>query len=377
MLKFNQIVLLVFLFFINEVYAETQGPVLEGPGIFTNSQILEFINKNPSAIVKNLHIKDKFEIPYEQKTTNLQFHNITFEKGLDISGNKGNLSIYNSVFKDTAEFYLSNFEDFHCESCIFDKDANFHSIEAKSFWLNKSVFNEHAIFVSVIVDGLFNLADVSFEKTVDFSGAVIGTLNPIRVRSNQPINILWEQFGDAWLADFYSWALVVEAEEQISRLRQIEMALQFWRKNFQQIGLKKDELIANRELITLRRKYFIGHMSVEWWASFLLGLPSSYGTSPFRPFVVGFFIIVIFGVIYRIKDPYFKNKDIVLEKRPKLLFSILYSLDTFIPFIDITGIKEWGWVIKGEYRWLEVFERILGLTISSLAAYSLGTHFFN
>lgn len=49
----------------------------------------------------------------------------------------------------------------------------------------------------------------------------------------------------------------------------------------------------------------------------------------------------------------------------------MYSVDTFLPVFDVTGVKEWGWQLLPSYRWVTVTERLLGLLILYSAAYSL------
>ncbi len=361
----------------NQSLSQQETNLLEGPRQHSSEDIIKFLNTNPSAVIKNLTISNRLKISSDQQIKTLDFYDVIFEDGVDLEGVKGNIGFYNSVFKGPANFYLAQFSNLHCEECKFIEDANFHSVTADSFWLNKSIFKGHAIFVNARIKGLLNLADVSFEKTVDFSGATLEELNPIRVRNSLPIRILWGQFGEKWLEHFYSWALAPDpGKERWSRLRQIEMALQFWRNNFSQLGLKRDELEANYELIRLERKYFLDKTSSDWWASVILEMPSRYGTRPYRPLKIGLVLVVIFGLFYWIIDPFEKKSEKTLDKKPLMIFSLLYSIDTFIPLINITGIKEWGWTIVSKYRWIELLERLLGLAIATLAAYSIGSHAF-
>jgi hypothetical protein len=64
-----------------------------------------------------------------------------------------------------------------------------------------------------------------------------------------------------------------------------------------------------------------------------------------------------------------------LPNKPFFLFSLFYSLDTFVPVVNITGVKDWGWSVANAFRWIVVIERVLGLSISVLAAYSISQTF--
>ena len=58
------------------------------------------------------------------------------------------------------------------------------------------------------------------------------------------------------------------------------------------------------------------------------------------------------------------------------VYALLYSLDTFVPLVDITGVKGWGCALSQQFRGLELAERLLGVIIASLAAYSVGSYLF-
>jgi hypothetical protein len=241
--------------------------------------------------------------------------------------------------------------------------------------LNGSRFKDHSVFVNMNVAKLLNLADVMFEKSVDFSGARIGEMNPIRLSSDAPIQILWSQFGCAWRDRLYSWALATEGDDRRSRLQQFETALQFWKRNFASLGQKRDELEANYELVRLRKRYFVRKYGLGWWVSTCLELPSRFGTRPLRPPIVGIVLVLAFGCIYWWTDPFRATVPNPLDKRPLWAFAILYSVDTFVPLVHITGVGDWGWAVSNPYRWLVLFERVLGLATSVLAAYSISQNF--
>jgi len=356
--------------------ADYDFPVLEEPRVYLAQEIEAILNENHGLVLRNLEVEGLLHLPYDQKVYSLVSENVIFNDGIDVSGQKGIFVFNNTNFLGPVEFYLSDFEKLYFYRCKFKDDVNFHSLESPIFRLNNSTFQGNAVFVNMRV-GYLNLANVHFEKSVNFAGAVIDELNPGRLRTNDPIQILWSQFGKKWLERTLSWALAPTGEEQKSRLRQIETSLQFWKRNFLTLGYRRDALIVNYEIIKIQRKYFMKPVQVGWWASVLLGIPNGYGTNPYRPLWIGLIIIGIFAVIYWLGDPFLPQEDNPrMPKTPLLIFSLLYSMDTFIPFIHITGVKSWGWRISPNYRWTEVLERVIGLAISSLAAYSIGYHVF-
>lgn len=336
------------------------------------AQICRIIEANPTVTFRNLTVKGDLEIEYDATFDEVSFDNVRFLGGFDISGPKGKLDFQRVTFEQEADFYLSEPQELNFDKCEFKAAANFHSVETNAFWLNGSKFRDHSVFVNAQIKELLNLADVVFEKSVDFSGARIGEMNCTRLRSNNPVQIRWGQFGAAWLQRSYEWCLAADGDECLSRLRQQETALRYWRKNFANLGQKSDEAAVNYELVLLRRNYFTRRYSLEWWLNVLLGIPSRYGTRPMRPTFIGLIMILTFGLIYWAANPFVAPKPAeALPNHPLFVFALAYSLDTFIPVVNITGVKDWGWVISNGFRWLVLFEKALGLTISVLAAYSI------
>jgi hypothetical protein len=340
----------------------------------SSRDIVEFLRRHPTATLNHLTITDRLVLPYGMPIKELTVNDVIFKQGLQMAGPMGTIKFYNSMFGSDSSFYLSKFDDFECNRCTFESNVTFHSVTANSLWLNGSHFRGNVFFVAVKIKTSLNLADTIFDKAVDFSGAVIEDLNPIRLTSSQPIMIRWSQFGAEWVHKFYAWALAVSGADRISRLRQLETALQWWQNNFAQLGYKSDQLEANCELIQLRRNYFTEKFSWDWLTSVVLELPSRYGTRPYRPLKVGATVILCFGLIFWFMDPFEQKNPAdprLLPRRPRILFSVLFSIDTFLPFVNVTGVKEWGWAMKPRFRWVELTERILGVAVSALAAYNI------
>src|SRR6266568_4013257 len=173
------------------------------------AQICRIIQANPSVTFRNLTVKGDLEIDYDMEVVEMSFDNVRFLGRFEISGRKGKLDFQRVTFEQEADFYLSRPEELNFDKCEFKAAATFHSVETTSFWLNGSKFRDHCVFVNIQVAEMLNLADVVFEKSVDFSGARMGEINVTRLRSSEPVQILWSQFGKAWRDDFYRWCLAV------------------------------------------------------------------------------------------------------------------------------------------------------------------------
>ncbi len=59
-----------------------------------------------------------------------------------------------------------------------------------------------------------------------------------------------------------------------------------------------------------------------------------------------------------------------LPGRWRLPFAFAFSLETFIPFLTIPGIKDSKWELASAW-WLEPVVGVLGVVLFGLAAYSL------
>ena len=349
--------------------------VVTGPGTRQADDIKAIVNKHTSVRLGNLKIEGKLKFDYEQPVTLFECEDVEFANEFEASGPKGNFMFSNTTFRGGSNFYLCEIQNLEFDHCSFHGEATFHSVHTPKLWLNGSSFQSDAIFVAIQTADL-NLADAHFEKAVDFSGAVIGEFNAPRLRSREPIIISWAQFGSNQLARSLQWATAPDKqEERLSRLKQVETELLFWKRNFSALGAQRDARIANYEIIRLRQAYFMSPWQIEWWATVLLGLPNGYGTSPYRPLWIALIIICGFALFYWWTDPFVVESEVQkYSKKPLLPFALFYSIDTFLPIISVTGVKAWGWKISQKYRWVELLERLLGLAVGTLAAYSLGSY---
>lgn len=276
---------------------------------------------------------------------------------------------------------------FQCSGCLFDNGLDAFSIEGPVMLFASRVAGETMLehmegplsLASSTFEGPVrvslarltqtNLNEATFEKGADFSGATFGSLLVSRgIRSGAPIEIRWEQFGEAWRES---------ATKRLDRsydMSRILTDLGFWQRNAKALGYERDVTKIQYEIIRLRRS----RMSVsnpEWWTSGLLSLPNAYGARPYRPVWFSLVVIGVFAAAYAVRNPFIPIEESQRPRRPLPLFALCFSVDTFLPFVEITGVRKWGWAISHEWRWLELLERVIGVLLTTLIAYSVSSAF--
>ena len=110
--------------------------------------------------------------------------------------------------------------------------------------------------------------------------------------------------------------------------------------------------------------------------SYLPQIYNSYGTRPWQPVIGGLLVIVGFAVAYRAGSAFVPDPEakVVLPRGPTWLHSLMFSADTFVPVVTISGVRNWGWRTGPAWRWVEVAERISGAALTALATVSLVTY---
>jgi len=294
---------------------------------------------------------------------------VTFVSEFDLPVSGKSFQCYHCKFEHGLSSFLSRMEDVELYDSEVNGELNFHSLDTEKLWLKESDFHGDAVFTASRIKDLM-LADVKFERTVDFSGATIGSMTASFLRTEKPILISWQQFGPRMLADAMKWA-----GNDPSRIPQVETSLRFWQRNAAALNQNRDVADINYEILSLRRKHMMSTWSADWWASGIAGLPTRYGTRPFRPLWIALLCIGVFAVIYARRDPFVADGETPMRKQPLALFAIAWSVDTFLPFVEVTGAKKWGWRMADDFRWIEMTERVLGLLITSVAAYGIAAAF--
>lgn len=355
-----------------------KGMVIEGPKTLTGEEVHQLLFEQGSIVLNNVVVDGNVRIiRSDTDEETLRTNNVIFTGALEISDPNLELWFNYTEFRGPVNFYLAKLHSIQFVHCRFAKEANFHSLEAQSVDLVNTVFESDAIFVNAKTGDL-NLADAKFSKLVDFTGAVINSFNGPRIRSTEPILIDWSQFGQAMIKRNLQWVMASQDDpiEMISRIKQIEGILLFWKRNFEALGNELDAREARFAAIKLRRKFLLNWTDVEYWVSLILEFPNRFGTRPYRPVWLSSIVIFIFAFIYWIKNPFVWESGREVSERYRPLYGLLYSLETFVPFVDITGIKDWGCKLSERFRALEVVERLIGLLLASLTAYSIGSYIF-
>jgi hypothetical protein len=256
---------------------------------------------------------------------------------------------------------------------------------ARSFVANGSAFHGTAEFNNISAEAV-NLIDDQFFQVADFTGAHIGVLKAERIRAAEPIRITWVQFGDTWerwmaptLRTAHDWTRASVMDPR--NLHAVEQELQFWRANFDRLNEEGDKRAVNLELIRFRRTCMDQPWSMRY-ASYLMELPTAYGTAPLRlvwttALLIGAYATVYYLLDRRAKECFSTQKKDgeAIDRHPRALFALMYSLDTFLPFVEITGVKQWGWCIAGRARWIEVSERVVGIVTVAIATYCLTAYY--
>lgn len=285
----------------------------------------------------------------------------------------GKLNFERVRFKGEVDLYLLRLASFSCDGCDFVKNINMHSVESGETWLLRTVVHGFSVFAAAEIRDL-NIADAHFEKTADFSGARIGSFNAPRLRASDPVLITWRQFGDDWAKEEHDWATAVSDDDRASRVAQVEAQLRFWKRNFTELDQPRDAREANFQLIKLKRSEEFKPWQIDWWSAHTLEIGSRYGTRPYRLLKIATAVIVALTLLFTILGFRRKRQDGInyddIPSSGRLPFAFAFSLQTFVPFLTIPGIKDSGWELS-HAGWLEPLAGVLGVVLFGLAAYSL------
>jgi hypothetical protein len=351
-------------------------PVLQGPSV-SAQQVEEALKTDNGVNLASTKVEGDLELPrggFESLAANdtVFAGDLTLGECEDCPAKPDKTTLYfeDSDFEGKVDFYFYDPESLQFIDCRFKQKATFHSLNSPKFKLNGSIFDSDAIFTAMDVVEL-GLWEVHFKDSADFAGAQIASVNTFRLRADEPIYIRWSQLGDRWVEEALGWATSADVEE---RLPQYESQLMFWKNNFVELGYVSDARSVNYEIIKYRSEYLMGWPG--WTATTVLGFASAFGTKPFRPFWISALAIIIFGVIYGASNRSFSLKEGKSSEsnQPHIGFALLYSLDTFIPFVTVTDVREQEWKISDSHQWLELIEQLLGFALFSAAAYSITSY---
>jgi hypothetical protein len=359
-------------------------PKLSNRTISAN-ELEEILNKNLGATLQDVTIEGKLHLP--ERLEYLEAVNVTLPDGLDARPEgeeypkvrRGSIQFKESTFGGLVEFYLSDIQSLKFVDCDFKNVASFHSLKADKFEVHSSTFRSRAKFANMRIQSTFILFDVDFEGYANFAGSVAsGYVSVWRVDSSKPIILEWSLLSRRWIDVLTSWAGNPQSgNEYKSRALQVETEMRFFKKNFEEIGQKRDALEVNRALIKFHRSHFLSPRDVEWWMTYILEWPTSYGTRPFRSVwiavavIAGFAIIFFLFNVFQISDG---SSPATAPTRRRIGYSIIYSVNAFVPLLKLMDEDKWGWKLSSRYRWLELIEKVCGLVVTLLAAYSVSSY---
>lgn len=332
-------------------------------------ELKEGKNPPPKITVKGtLNIQD---IP----DRDIVFTDAVFDDDLNISGRIRSIRFDHCEFKRNVDFYEFSSDSLRISNCHFAGSVWF-GIKVKNFELRKCEFEKIVEFGGTNFQWTYNIpGDDKLHKS---------SITMTKLFSRHPIRIDWSQFGERWLEGLKKDSLTLgggedKEEAQKRNLMDLQRELEFWKRNFNELGHELDASEVNYEINLLGTEGVrLEPWSVKWLEAKLLSLPNRYGTSPYRPLIAGLFVVVLFALIYLIADPFIPGTENQppRPKRPLFIFSLMYSIDTFIPVIDVTKVRDWGWNVSDAYRWVTVTERLLGLIVFYSATYSLAYYIF-
>ena len=155
---------------------------------------------------------------------------------------------------------------------------------------------------------------------------------------------------------------VKEAAGDKSAFNKLRREALCWKANLEATGRNADALDANHAAIEVNRDHVLAKWRPKWLAAWAFELPTNYGTDPYQLLLITLIVIALCAIIYAAADPFVEvETGKGRPKAPLLLFGLLFSIETFVPVLQVTGIKDWGWEIKTSgWRWLEALEGLAG-----------------
>jgi hypothetical protein len=283
-------------------------------------------------------------------------------------GGVGGFTLRAAEFLDSASFVGG--DHFSCSLCTFDQAAEFRRMNVgTTLTLRNSLFSGDVLMRDNAL-GPLALRNNTFKGIVDLTGTHAAEIR-FPCRRGQEVYMTWSQLGRQ-LRESEFRATKGDPKLAAERTRS---ALLCWRDDLKAIGRTDDELRAQADAIRLDRDYVMDRGHPEWLLAHVREKINAYGTDPLRPLLYGVIVIVLFTFLYRV-FPFVPSPDGAVSRTPRLLFAFAYSVETFVPAFEVTGIKKWGWTLEGRYRWAEVVEATLGVLISLIAAYNVAAYVF-
>jgi hypothetical protein len=281
--------------------AQFDGSTFNDLSLFSGSNFKRFANFEQS----------KFNGPSE-------FEGVTFEKNAELKGAKFNKSatFEGCTFQSYSTFIFSR----------FDGPANFNYTHfARDLLFDKSFFNQSAMFKNALFKGKASFNNSKFNGPALFSGSNFED----GIYFNYAIFAQLAEFDDvivdvidmstAKLDNLYANWEVVKGKFILNSRNQIEIYEKL-RKDYQSSGLSDDANDCYYKIRTIRgdKIKYLPYKILDRYERYSYG----YGMKPLYTLGCSLFLIVFFGLIYRIKgtkDPFYFSTNVFLSGTGKLL----------------------------------------------------------
>jgi hypothetical protein len=369
-----------------QIGATDKYPSFSG-GTLSGDELSKALREKHGAHLSNVSVTGIVRIPSDLEV--LDGEAVTISDRLDASSSKGgSVKFEDSTFMGTVAFNESSFDELTFKKSTFRGIADFSYSGFRALQLDSSIFERQLNFSYSTIGAeegddkkfgcdCLSLFSVTILGYTDFTSTEILTaINTTQLFASAPINIDWSLLEDKGFADFDSWVDAYNSffiSKELARRAYIyEAQLRFWKKNFEDTQKPRDALAVNRRLIHTHRRYLLRPWNFEWWVTWILDVFTGYGTHPYRLLWIAVVIVLFFGVLYLRRDSFEPS----IRAQPHspwkaLAISTVLSANTFLPLVKLVDEKRWNWRISPRYRWLELSEKALGVTIIALAAYSI------
>ena len=288
-----------------------------------------------------------------------------------VAGRGGGVAMFLTRVKVAAPSTIDGIASFVCQRCAIDSNLTFRDLRAKVFTLADTSGAGSLTVTGGRIEQLLSTGS-RFEQPVDLERATIDQFD-LECLPSQTVFVRWEQFGEAWVD-----RRVKEANGDKLALNRLRREALCWKANLEATGRGADATDANHAAIKIDRDHILSRVSLGWLAAWALELPNGYGTDPYRPLLISLVVVLICALVYALADPFVeKEANNSKPKKPVALFALLFSIETFVPVLQVTGIKDWGWQIdESPLRWLESLEGLAGGVLTLVAAYSVASYVF-
>ena len=314
----------------------------------------------------------------------------------------GNARFWSARFSGDAVFESAQFSgDTNFKAAQFSGNANFRDAQfaaggvasfttiktLSSMDFSESAFRCPVFFTGARLGGLLSLRRSLINAPISMLAAGFdessGEFNLVEAVFSAEIDVSWKQI-EAPLREHLEQFLQEEPSQEEytkeTRLSLAQAVLVQLSRNFAKLGRTRDARLAGYTWIQLARRHSerkIWRRLMDW----LLDIPSSRGTRPWKPLVFGLAIILLAAGIFALGEsmswPFgtaaFEATRSPTAKAPRY-YSFLFSVENFMPAMKPKLIGSWE--VSQKYIWVAQLEAMLGWLWFGLTAWSIRESFF-